>query len=202
MNLARIYDLFAPLYDLLICVPIFGLRKEQSAALPHVAGKRILEIGCGTGYLLERLASPAGSVVGLDISQGMLREARKRLSREDKKVHLIQGSYYDIPFEKESFDCVLATFALTHAPDLLPVLGEIARVLEPGGRLVIVDVGPPIKPSSGSRLMTRMWRILGDYPRDESPYLDSAGFKVAYRRELSKLGTVHLLVAEKQSPSG
>lgn len=192
MTLARIYDL-------LIYVPIFGLQKEQSAALPYVTGKRILDLGCGTGYLLSRMTSPERSVVGLDISKGMLTQAAKRL--KDKGVSLIQGDYSHLHFPPRSFDCVLATFTLTHAPDLLAVIQEIGRVLVPGGRLVIVDVGPCIKSTPGSRLMTGLWRMLGDHPRDETPYLDSAGFKVTYRRELSKLGTVHLLVAEKNPPA-
>lgn len=198
MNWARIYDFAAPLYKLLLGFPLFGLDKEQLAAVPHVRGHRVLEVGCGTGLVLSRIADEEREVVGLDISPGMLAQARKRLSSAGRKVRLVQGSYYDISFSDKSFDCVVATFTLTHAPDLNPVAAEIARVLKPGGRLVIVDVGPSAKPRWGSRLINGMWRLLGDYPRDETPILVRAGLKVIFRKEISKLGTVHLLVAEKR----
>lgn len=198
MNLAELYDLLAPFYRFLIELPIFGLKKEQTAALPYVAGNKILEIGCGTGYLLERLVSSDRSVVGLDISKGMIKRAAKRL--HGPKVSLLQGDYYRLPFPVESFDCVVATFTLTHAPDLKPVLEETAKVLVPGGRLIVVDVGPSRTPCIGSRLMTKAWELLGDYVRDETKDLELAGFKIINRRELSKRGTVHLVVAEKSLP--
>lgn len=197
MNLARIYDLFAPLYDLLICVPIFGLKKEQSAALPHVAGKRILEIGCGTGYLLSQMASPERSVVGLDFSKGMLQQARKRLLCERKKASLVCADYHNLPFESCSFDSVVATFSLSHAPDILPVFLEIHRVLKKNGRVVIVDVGPASRSWLGARILLSLYRLEGDHPRDETLHLEMAGLGIIHRKELSKLGTVHLVVAEK-----
>jgi ubiquinone/menaquinone biosynthesis C-methylase UbiE len=202
MTLARIYDLFAPLYDLLIRVPIFGLRKEQSAALAYVAGKRILEIGCGTGYLLASMARGERELVGLDFSKGMLRKARARLLRERKKASLVYRDYHNLPFEPCSFDSVVSTFSLSHAPDILPVFLEIHRVLKKNGRVVIVDVGPAARYSLGARILLSLYRLEGDHPRDETQELHRAGFRIILRKELSKLGTVHLVVAEKQSPSG
>lgn len=195
MSIARVYDLLAPVYRFLLVGP--GLKKEQEAALRYVTGKRVLEVGCGTGNLLEHLASSDRSVVGLDISKGMLKQAAKRLAGKGKRISLIQGDYYRLPFPSNSFDCVVATFTLTHAPDLKPVLEEIAKVLIPGGRLVVVDVGPSRMPSLGSGLMTKAYRLLGDYVRDETKDLELAGFKIIHRRELSKMGTVHLVVAKK-----
>lgn len=199
MNLSRVYDIVAPLYRFFLEFPLFGLKKEQVAALPWVEGEKILDIGCGTGYLLSRIAREERSVVGLDISPGMLAQACKRLSREGKKARLVRGNYCNLPFNDFSFECILATFALTHAPRLKPVIAEISRVLSPGGRLVIVDVGPSFIPSCGSKLLTLLWRLIGDHARDESPYLESAGFCIVHRRELTKLGTVHIIVAEKPS---
>ncbi|MCK4232447.1 class I SAM-dependent methyltransferase [candidate division WOR-3 bacterium] len=97
MRFRRIYDLLAPLYDLLLYLPIFNLKKEQSAALPWIRGERILEIGCGTLYLLDQIASPERSVIGLDISKWMLREARKRLVRKNKRASLVLADYYHLP---------------------------------------------------------------------------------------------------------
>jgi len=195
--LAAVYNLLAPLYRIFLDMSLGGLRREQAAALPYVKGERVLEVGCGTGYLLSRMADGTREVTGLDVSSGMLRQAAKRLARDGGKASLIRGSYYSLPFEAGCFDCVVATFTLTHAPALEPVLEEVARVLAPQGRLVIVDVGVSLKPSVWAGLMERIWRILGDYPRDETPGLERTGFKVLHRRELSKWGTTHLLVAER-----
>jgi ubiquinone/menaquinone biosynthesis C-methylase UbiE len=145
VKLSSIYSFLAPLYRLFLGFPLFGLAKEQRAASRYVKGKRVLEVGCGTGYMLARISSAPREVTGLDISHGMLLEAAKRLKGTPYKVRLVQASYFDIPFPDNTFDCVLATF--THAPDQLPVAREIARCLVPGGRLVIVDVGPSQKPT-------------------------------------------------------
>ena len=197
MSLSTVYSFLAPLYRLFLGFPVLGLAKEQAAAVRFVKGRRILEVGCGTGYLLSRIQSAERKVTGLDLSRGMLLEAAKRLRGTPHQVSLVQASYCDIPFADSSFDCVLATFTLTHAPDLAPVAGEIARILAPGGRLVIVDVGPAHKPTVFSRILNDLWRILGDHPRDEVPVLVEAGLEIRYRRELAKFGTVHILVARK-----
>lgn len=199
MGTSSLYNLFAPFYDILNHVPVFGLAREQNAVLDWIKGVDILEVGCGTGFLLAKIAGEGRKVVGLDLSSGMLARARKRLVRLGKEARLIEGSYYEIPFPAQSFDCVVASFTLTHAPDLAPAAWELARVLKPGGRLVTVDVGPPRKPRFGSGAINLVWRMLGDFPRDETAILEDAGLKVVFRRELSKRGTVHLLVARRQS---
>ncbi|MBD3285338.1 methyltransferase domain-containing protein [candidate division WOR-3 bacterium] len=197
VSLSAVYSLLAPLYRLFLGFPLLGLASEQRAAARFVKGKRVLEVGCGTGYMLARIASIHREVTGLDLSAGMLRQARKRLRGSLYKINLIRASYYDIPFPAGYFDSVLATFTLTHAADLAPVAAELSRVLAPGGRLVIVDAGPANKSTVFSKGINRLWRFLGDHPRGEEPILSGAGLKTVYRRELSKFGTVHLLVAVK-----
>jgi|GEM_PF-6128156 len=72
------------------------LSTVSSWRLHCLVWERILEIGCGTGYLLDQIASPERSVIGLDISKGMLREARKRLVRKNKRASLVLADYYHL----------------------------------------------------------------------------------------------------------
>jgi len=104
---------------------------EASSVIPFAAGKRVLEVGCGTGLVLEKLAPHAAHAVGIDLSPGMLEHARRR----GLDVHL--GSATQLPFEAESFDVVCSFKVLAHVPDIDAALREVSRVLRPGGVAVL-----------------------------------------------------------------
>lgn len=102
-------------------------------AVAELAPDRVLEVGCGPGELAGRIQRELGaSVVALDISPRMVHLARER--GVDARV----GDAQDLPFPDTSFDCVVAAWMLYHVPDVSRALGEFARVLRPGGRLVAV----------------------------------------------------------------
>jgi SAM-dependent methyltransferase len=95
--------------------------------------RRLLEVGCGWGELAERLAKETGAkVVAIDLSPRMVELASAR--RVNARVADVQA----LPFDDGEFDCVVAAWMLYHVPELDRGLGEIARVLAPGGRLVAV----------------------------------------------------------------
>lgn len=100
---------------------------EASAVIPLLGGKRVLEVGCGTGLVLERLAPHAAAAVGVDLSPGMLALARKR----GLDVH--EGSATALPFVDGSFDVVCSFKVLAHVPDIEAALREVERVLCRGG---------------------------------------------------------------------
>ena len=105
-------------------------------AVAEVAPKRVLEVGGGPGELAERIASELGcEVVMLDISPRMVELAI------DRGVDAHVGDVQSIPFEDSSFDCAVAAWMLFHVPDIDRGLGELARVLRPGGRLVATTNG-------------------------------------------------------------
>jgi ubiquinone/menaquinone biosynthesis C-methylase UbiE len=109
--------------------------------LPYVepaAGDAVLDVGCGTGVLLEMLArrTGAGLRVGLDFSPPMLARARERLGAD---AVLAAGDALALPFADASFEFVLTNSSLHYWPDAEAALDELVRVLRPGGRLVITD---------------------------------------------------------------
>jgi ubiquinone/menaquinone biosynthesis C-methylase UbiE len=99
-------------------------------------GKDVLEVGCGTGLVLRRIASFAKSARGLDLSPGMLEKARAR------GLDVVEGSATALPFADESFDVTCSFKVLAHIPDIELALGEMARVTRPGGVMLAEFYNP------------------------------------------------------------
>jgi len=98
---------------------------------------RVLEVGCGSGGLLRRLAVQARLVVGVDLSEEGLRLARVRIPDASCTL-LIRAGATALPFEAASFDAVVAQHLLEHLPDPIEGIREWRRVLRPGGLLALV----------------------------------------------------------------
>jgi SAM-dependent methyltransferase len=108
----------------------------------------LLEVGCGTGRLAQRMLDEHGLAVrAVDISERMVELARAR--GIDARVADVQA----LPFDSESFDCVIAAWMLYHVPDLDRGLAEIWRVLRPGGRLLAV--------TNSERHLEELWQLVG-----------------------------------------
>jgi len=113
------------------------------------APKDVLEVGCGTGELAERLGRELGATVkALDISHRMVELTRAR------GVDAVVGDVQQLPYADASFDVVVANWVLYHVPDLDRAVAELARVLRPQGRLVAATVGHDH--------MGELWTLLGD----------------------------------------
>jgi ubiquinone/menaquinone biosynthesis C-methylase UbiE len=108
------------------------------ADLPLDGGARVLEIGCGTGAVSRRLASRAGSVVGMDPSPVFVERAR-RLAAGLDGVSFVQGDGRSAPFGDASFDAVVCHTVLCHVPGPEQVLAEARRLTAAGGRLAVFD---------------------------------------------------------------
>ncbi len=121
------------------------LESTLAAAAPR-PGECMLDLGCGSGKLLVLAVERSGvEAHGLDATPAMVDSARRRLSSAGVRADVHLGAAEDLPFPEAKFDVVTSTFAFHHFPDDLKavVLGEIHRVLRPGGRLVIADYGTP-----------------------------------------------------------
>jgi ubiquinone/menaquinone biosynthesis C-methylase UbiE len=100
-------------------------------------GADVLEAGCGTGLLLERIAGFAARARGVDLSGGMLARARAR------GLEVVQGSITALPYADESFDLVCSFKVLAHVADIRGAMAEMARVTRPGG-FVLAEFYNPI----------------------------------------------------------
>jgi ubiquinone/menaquinone biosynthesis C-methylase UbiE len=109
------------------------------AGLGASPGDRILDAGCGYCFHAGRLARSGLRVTGVDFSPSALAEARRNLARQGLSIELVQGNLLALPFPAESFPYVNCWGVLMHIPELEKALEELARVLQPGGRLSITE---------------------------------------------------------------
>ncbi|MEO6258571.1 MAG: bifunctional demethylmenaquinone methyltransferase/2-methoxy-6-polyprenyl-1,4-benzoquinol methylase UbiE [Ginsengibacter sp.] len=127
-----------------------GWRKKALRQLISLQPKIVLDVATGTGdfaILCEKILKPE-SIVGIDISEGMLELGRKKIAKlhlEDK-VTLLRGDAEAIFYDENSFDAVTVAFGVRNFEDLEKGLSEIRRILRPGGRLVVLEFSRPSLP--------------------------------------------------------
>ncbi|MBI4714979.1 MAG: methyltransferase domain-containing protein [Nitrospirae bacterium] len=146
-------DWLAPFYDR-YCSKVGLGPKFREETLRHAAlrpGERVLDVGCGTGVLTRlaaRTVGSEGSVVGIDPYPKMIQIARENALAEGCDIEFKLAAIENLPFEENRFDCVLSSHMIHHLPPDLKLqgLGEVFRVLRPGGRLVVVDIAKPANP--------------------------------------------------------
>ena len=125
-------------------------------ALAETRPGRILEVGCGTGVFAARCSRELGcEVVALDSSPAMVEETSAR------GVDAVLGDVRHLPFEDGAFDCAVALWMLHHVSDRDRAIGELARVLRPGGRLVATG--------NGLGHLAELWELI-DFDYLESPF--------------------------------
>jgi len=123
--------------------PLIALEEPVTLeVVGEVAGVDVLDAACGTGRYALRLAEAGARLCGVDASGEMLAHAQRKANERGLSVDLRQADLRALPFDDESFDLVISALALCHVPDLRPVMAEFARVLRPGGRLLISDFHP------------------------------------------------------------
>lgn len=111
-------------------------RLEAELVIEHARGARVLEVGCGTGLVLSKIASVAGHAVGVDLSRGMIEKARSR------GLTVVRGSATALPFADDSFDVVYSFKVLAHVPGIERALAELTRVTRPGGIMLLEFYNP------------------------------------------------------------
>jgi SAM-dependent methyltransferase len=106
-----------------------------------VAGKRLLDVGCGDGALALEFVRLGAVVTGLDTDSEIIAAARRRIGIASTQMQLIEGGAEELPFADGTFDRVVAVTVLCFVHDVGRAVAEMARVLRPGGRLVIGELG-------------------------------------------------------------
>lgn len=140
----RIRDEFTRQADTMAAAAVFTDQEildriRQAAALTPQS--QVLDLACGPGIVAEALARDARSVVALDLTPTMVSRTRSRCAEAGLgNVYCALSPGEALPFSDESFDAVVNRSAVHHFPDPAPILSEVARVLRPGARLVVLDV--------------------------------------------------------------
>ena len=145
------FDRIAARYDAMNRVLSFGLdrgwRRRTVRALELGARPRVLDLATGTGDLAVDIARrhPDATVVGLDPSQQMLAIAQGKLSKRGlaDRVTLVRGDAQHLPYRDHEMDAATIAFGIRNVPDRPAALREMARVVRPGGRIAILELGEP-----------------------------------------------------------
>jgi ubiquinone/menaquinone biosynthesis C-methylase UbiE len=135
----KAYARWAPIYDAL-CGPIFLNGRRAAASAAREVGGRILEIGVGTGLSFDDYDETT-EITGIDLSEPMI--ARARLRAASGRYPYVKGlavmDAHDLRYPDAAFDCVVGQFVITLVADPERVLSECARVVRPGGQIILVN---------------------------------------------------------------
>ncbi|HEY9184166.1 MAG TPA: bifunctional demethylmenaquinone methyltransferase/2-methoxy-6-polyprenyl-1,4-benzoquinol methylase UbiE [Salegentibacter sp.] len=148
----QMFDNISGNYDDLNRVISFGTdvkwRKKVIALVASQNPKSILDIATGTGDLAIQMAPiKAERIVGLDLSEGMLKVGRKKIAAKnlDSRIEMIQGDSEALPFDDNTFNAITVAFGVRNFESLEKGLAEIYRVLKPGGIFVVLETSVPTK---------------------------------------------------------
>jgi ubiquinone/menaquinone biosynthesis C-methylase UbiE len=198
-----LYHQFAWSYDIVSTTVSLGHWREWvGTALPHLKG-RVLEIGFGPGHLQVNLIRKNILAFGIDESRQMVRQAARRLLKNEGVIRISCGYAQFIPFISETFNSVVATFPSEFIFDPQTLL-EIRRVLLPGGDLVIIPTAWITGGHQVERLAAWVFRVTGEAPGKPHDLsvptknrINQAGFLVKSEVVETKGNQVLLIVATK-----
>ena len=178
------YRRMAPAYDAMDLFTFGAWWRLVRHALEYVPDDGdVLEVGFGPGKLHLELARRAGRCTGLDYSPDMCRFARTRMLAAGLEASITRGTAHRLPFADGSFDSVVSTFALSGLSELDTVMAELARVLRPGGRVVVIDIALPKDGNPVGRSLARLWERMGDYLHDFPSIMEKAGLRESLDEE-------------------
>jgi len=205
LTVTKAYARWAPVYDL-VFGPVFERGREAAVAAAERIGGRILEVGVGTGISLPHYSGNC-RLCGVDISAPMLRKAQERVT--ELKLTNVEGLWVmdaeRLSFPDNSFDVVVAQYVITTVPNPEATLDEFARVLKPGGEIVLVS---RVGAEGGLRRSLEHWfqpaaRKLGwrtefSFARYARWAAQSSGMRLLERRAMPPLGHFSLIRFGKQ----
>lgn len=199
------------LYWLASTIPFAGQwRVWQRLVLPRLHGHTILEVGCGTGDLLADIAAAGYACTGLDRSPEMVGAGRATLRRRGQQAEIYRASAQQLPFAAGTFDTVVSTFPSEYIYDPV-VLHEVARVLRPGGRLVVVE-GAYLRPATlwlrlliGMQVLVYGWDAVRGPAQPDTALVESripleaAGLIGHMEQVTTSRGVAFLIIGEKSA---
>ena len=192
---ARYFETHADNWDQLRAMHV--AEEKVEAAIRHAIGDApilsLLDIGTGTGRMLELLAPQCHRALGIDQSPQMLSMARVRLERAGlRNTQLRQGDIFALPAERNGYDLVILHQVLHYLDDPSRALREATRTLRPGGRLLVVDFAPH---DEESLRIAHAHRRLGFATDEIATVMADAGLEVTLKRDLAPEGAGSLIVS-------
>ena len=163
--------------------------RQRTVDLAHIqSGEQVLDVGCGTGTLaieVARLVGLTGHVAGIDPGAEQIARARAKAARHNLLIDFQIGVIEQLPFSDQAFDVVFSTLMMHHLPAPLKRQGlsEIARVLKPGGRLVIAD----FKHRKERAGQAARFHAGGTRMQDLATLVSDAGFQIVGTEEIQPL---------------
>ena len=125
------------------------------------ADSTVLDVACGTGDLALVIAEACGArVVGVDFCRPMLDIAARKSSEMSRTIPFVEGDALRLPFADEKFDAATIAFGLRNLSDVAGGLGELRRILKPGGRLVVLEFSRPVVPGFRALFQFYFSRVL------------------------------------------
>jgi len=193
------YDRIAPIYDLMEALPEQQFRSWRETLWAQVPEGRVLEVGVGTGKNLPH-HPPGVQVVGIDISQRMLKRAQQRAEELGKTVELYQMDAQHLDFPDDSFDAAVATFVFCSVPDAVVGLRELGRVVKPDGQIFLLEHVRINKPEVIGKVMDLLdpivMRLMGPHiNRRTEENVRRAGLEIDRTEALTPLDLVKFIVA-------
>jgi ubiquinone/menaquinone biosynthesis C-methylase UbiE len=195
----RVWDKSAAGYDKQIA---FFEKSWFAGGREWLAGRargRVLEVAIGTGRNLACYPADV-TITGIELSPAMLAIARQRATGLGREADLREGDAEHLPFDDASFDTVVCALSLCTIPSPVAAVGEMRRVLAPGGRLLLLDhIGSTWPPAYAAQwLLERVTiRAAGEhFTRRQLPVVKAAGFQIVEAERL-KAGTVERIHAAK-----
>jgi demethylmenaquinone methyltransferase / 2-methoxy-6-polyprenyl-1,4-benzoquinol methylase len=163
------FDRIAGVYDRMNAVMTAGLDARWRARAADLAaigsGSKVLDVATGTGDLAIELASRGAEVTGSDFSPGMLEKARAKAP----EIRWDEGNALELPYSDGAFDAATVGFGARNFSDLDRGLAEMARVVRPGGRVVVLEITTPRRPPLSwfyrawfDRVVPQLGRVAGD----------------------------------------
>ena len=204
MRISKVYDVLAPVYGRVV-PGLYGLATSRAAQrLSAGAPATVLEVGVGPGHILTAVGkrNRNATAVGVDISQGMLKQSRRALEKSHVGANLVCGDATHLPFRDGAFEGVVASFLLDlFQKDKIPdALREMHRVLAPGGRIVVASLqfsNPIIKAGwmMAHRVVPGLAKRL--QPVDFREFLEDTGLRVLQDEQIPAAAGTRLLTLVK-----
>lgn len=151
-EVAEMFNNISPKYDFLNHLLSLGIdhlwRRKAIRMLKKEAPKRVIDLATGTGdFALAALKLNPDEIIGVDISEGMLEEGRKKVKKRGKEdiISMILGDSENLPFEDNEFDALTVGFGVRNYENLEKGLSDMLRVIKPGGTAIILEFSKPKK---------------------------------------------------------